>query len=70
MSVKEFTYNDIVLKIDHALCNGSADCVEECPVEVFELIDDKSHATAIEDCIECCVCVDVCPTGAIEHSSC
>jgi NAD-dependent dihydropyrimidine dehydrogenase PreA subunit len=24
----------------------------------------------IDECIECCACVENCPEGAIEHSSC
>ncbi|KAA0000736.1 MAG: ferredoxin family protein [Thermoplasmata archaeon] len=61
-------YNNI--KIDYDKCNGAAKCVEDCPVDVYELVDGKAAAPKIDDCIECCVCVSSCPNGAIEHSSC
>jgi NAD-dependent dihydropyrimidine dehydrogenase PreA subunit len=24
----------------------------------------------IDECIECCACVEACPTGALKHSTC
>jgi len=44
--------------------------VDVCPAEVYELVDGKSTAPRVADCIECCACVEACPEGAIEHSSC
>lgn len=58
------------IKIDYDLCDGSGDCVEVCPTVVYELVDNKSTAPEIDECIECCACVEACPTNAIEHSSC
>lgn len=68
--IKEFKNEDRIIKIDHDKCIGSGECVEQCPVDVYELKDGKSYATNIEACIDCCLCVQACPTGAIEHSSC
>lgn len=47
-------------------CIGCGDCADVCPTEVFDIIDDKSQTTRIEDCIDCMACVDACPTDAIE----
>lgn len=68
--IKEFKSGDIEIKIDYDKCTGSGECVEECPVDVFELEDKKSVAKNIEECIECCICVDACPNDAIQHGSC
>lgn len=70
MSVKEYTSDDWTIKINHDLCVGSGDCVDVCPSDVFELIDGKSTAPNVDDCIECCACVGACPVAAIEHNSC
>ena len=70
MVVKEFTSDDWVIKIDQEKCVGAGDCVDVCPADVFELIDNKSQANNVDDCIECCACVGACPTEAIEHTSC
>jgi len=71
-NIKEFVSSsgDITIKIDYDKCNGSAKCIEDCPVDVYELVDGKAVASKIDDCIECCICVSSCPNGAIEHSSC
>jgi NAD-dependent dihydropyrimidine dehydrogenase PreA subunit len=60
----------ITLEIDYDKCQGHGKCVEECPGEVFELEDHKSTCPGIDDCIECCACIDACPESAIKHSSC
>lgn len=68
--VKEYQFEDIVIKIDHDKCTGCGDCIDSCPTDVFEMKDDKSTAPEVEECIECCACVDACPEEAIEHGSC
>ncbi|MCK5159898.1 MAG: ferredoxin family protein [Candidatus Heimdallarchaeota archaeon] len=70
MTLKEFVSQDWTIKIDHVKCDGSADCIASCPSDVFERKDNKSFATNVDDCIECCACVTDCPTGAIFHTSC
>ncbi len=52
--------------IDHNKCTGAGTCVEVCPVDVFEMKDDKGWVARPEDCIECGQCVDGCPSEAIE----
>ena len=70
MVVKEFTSDDWVIKIDHDKCVGAGECVEVCPSDVFEIIENKSNANHVDECIECCACVGACPVEAIDHSSC
>ncbi len=60
----------IIIGIDYDKCKGHEECVEVCPVEVFQMKEGKSIANNINKCIECCACVMACPAGAIEHSSC
>lgn len=67
---KEFKEGALTITIDHGKCTGAAECVNACPVQIFELINGKASAKNIGECIECCACVNVCPHGAIEHSSC
>ncbi len=60
----------VTITIDYNLCTGVGECVDNCPVEVYELIDGKAVATNIDECTECCTCVVSCPNEAIKHSSC
>jgi len=60
----------VTIEVDQELCEGLKDCVEVCPVSVYDLIDGKAVPTRIDECIECCQCVDSCPKNAIKHSSC
>ncbi|MEX2737559.1 MAG: ferredoxin family protein [Candidatus Wukongarchaeota archaeon] len=61
---------DIDIMVDYDKCIGAGECVEVCPEDVYELVEGKTTAPRIDDCSECCKCVDACPTEAIEHSSC
>lgn len=70
MVVKKYESKNITIEIDEDKCIKAEECINVCPVNVFDIIDDKSHATRVDDCIECCACVDACPTKAIKHSSC
>ena len=67
---KEFKEGDILITVDYDKCTGSGECVTACPVEIFELKDEKAVCKNIGECIECCACVSACPAEAIEHSSC
>lgn len=62
--------SDVTIEIDYDKCKGHGNCVDECPSEVFKLVDGKATCPGIDDCIECCVCVEGCPESAIKHSSC
>ena len=62
--------NGVTIEIDEDRCIGAGECVTSCPVNVFELVEGKAHAIRVEDCTECCACIDACPVKAITHSSC
>lgn len=70
MVIKEYTSDDWIIKIDHEKCVGAGECVEVCPAGVFVLVDNKSTAPNVDECVECCACVGACPVEAIEHTSC
>ena len=67
---KEFKEGNIKITVDYDKCSGIGECVTACPVEIFEVQNGKAIAKNIAECIECCACVNACPKGAIEHSSC
>ena len=62
--------NDVTIKIDHDKCTGCGDCVDICPVEVYVLVNEKSDAQNVAECVECCACEDVCPDDALWLSCC
>ncbi len=61
--IKQFRSGDIEIKIDYDKCTGIGKCVEECPVDIFELEKGKAVAKNIEECIECCICIDASKWG-------
>ena len=53
----------MALIIDKDLCTGCGSCIDECPFEALDLIDEL--AVVNEKCTLCGACVDVCPEEAI-----
>ena len=51
--------------VNKAECTGCGECADVCPVEVYELKDNKSEVVKMSECIGCESCVEVCPVGAI-----
>ena len=70
MVIKKYESGDITIEIDEDLCRAAGECINVCPADVFEIVNDKATAPNVDECIECCLCVDACPVGAIKHSSC
>jgi len=54
-----------MVQIDLELCDGCGDCVEQCPMHVFQMVDNKPQAVNEDDCMACCLCETVCPKLAI-----
>ncbi|MFH2219205.1 MAG: ferredoxin [Pseudomonadota bacterium] len=51
--------------VDDEKCEGCEECVDVCPVEVFEMENDKSVPVNADECLGCESCVEVCEPGAI-----
>ena len=60
--------------VDFDVCLGDGACLRDCPVDVFDWVETPDHPVselkadpAREDsCIDCMLCVDVCPVDAID----
>ena len=46
-------------------CIGCGDCVDVCPVNVYEMDGNKSSPVNADECIGCMSCVEICPVEAI-----
>ncbi|MDR2503587.1 MAG: 4Fe-4S binding protein [Deltaproteobacteria bacterium] len=53
------------VQVDVDKCNGDGECVDMCPVSVYEMQSGKSSPVNAGDCLGCESCVEACPTGAI-----
>jgi hypothetical protein len=51
-------------QVNKEICTGCEVCVQNCPVNVIEIIDDKANVNQ-DKCIGCAMCIAVCPTGAM-----
>ena len=51
--------------VDPEKCQGCEECVDVCPVEVFEMEDGKSVPVNAEECLGCDSCIEVCEPNAI-----
>ena len=51
--------------IDQEICTGGSDCVMNCPVDLFELKDDKPQPKRLWECLNCEICMEFCQKSAI-----
>jgi NAD-dependent dihydropyrimidine dehydrogenase PreA subunit len=52
-------------EVDAEKCIGCEECVEVCPVDVYEIQEQKSVPVNGEECIGCESCIEVCEQDAI-----
>jgi NAD-dependent dihydropyrimidine dehydrogenase PreA subunit len=65
ISGKEKSVMAFTPTVDEEKCVGCEECVDVCPVEVFEMQDGKSVPVNAEECLGCESCVEVCEESAI-----
>lgn len=70
MTIQTWKSDAVSIRVDYDKCAGHGECAASCPGEVYDVVDGKAVAARIENCIECCTCVTVCPETAITHSAC
>lgn len=51
--------------VDNDKCIGCGECVDICPVGVYELQDEKTAPINAEECVGCESCIEVCEQEAI-----
>jgi NAD-dependent dihydropyrimidine dehydrogenase PreA subunit len=55
-----------IINVDLEKCTGCGECVNVCPVQVYELgPDGKTNPVNAGECVGCMSCVEVCPVQCI-----
>ncbi len=57
-----------LVTVDAAKCEGCEECVNNCPVTVFEMQDGKASPFQADLCEGCETCISVCPSAAVALS--
>jgi NAD-dependent dihydropyrimidine dehydrogenase PreA subunit len=52
-------------RVDIKKCTGCGTCASVCPVDVFELKNEKFVVVKPSECTGCNACIENCPAGAI-----
>lgn len=66
----KYEADGITIEISHGSCVGCGECRDNCPADVFEMVESKATAPNVAECTECCLCVGACIVKAITHRSC
>ena len=53
------------VEVDKEKCVGDEQCVEVCPVDVYEMVDGKADPVNMDECLGCESCIEVCEEDAI-----
>jgi NAD-dependent dihydropyrimidine dehydrogenase PreA subunit len=54
------------INVNAETCEGCGDCVGTCPVDMFEVKENKAVVIGNqEDCVGCESCVSVCPSSSV-----
>jgi NAD-dependent dihydropyrimidine dehydrogenase PreA subunit len=51
--------------VDKDKCTGDGECVDVCPVDVYQLIEGRAEPVNEDECLGCESCVEVCDFDAI-----
>ncbi len=54
-----------LVSVDASKCEACEECVNNCPVSVFEMKDGKAFAAQADLCEGCQTCTSVCSSGAV-----
>lgn len=57
------TLTSSIANVDNEKCKGCGICIEKCPVEAIELVDNHSTIN-VDRCIGCGICAHHCPENA------
>lgn len=53
------------ITIEKEKCNGCGECVDGCPGDVYELVENKATPVNSDECHGCFTCVELCEEEAI-----
>lgn len=54
------------VQVDTEKCTGCGECVDSCPGEVYDLIDDKAVVVNVDECHGCHTCEAMCDEDACQ----
>lgn len=55
------------IRINESTCIGCGKCVEACPGNLIQLVNNKAKIGQVKDCWGCTACMKECPVAAIHY---